>query len=197
MAVHCGIARARIPLSSVSTTPVPLTLYRLKPLAIRPGVPAGAFTFVFLVCLVLLGFAEYLQFGRNLDPCPWCIAQRLVYIAIALVCLVAALHRPGPGGTIFYAVLGALLAAAGTTAAGWHIYIQNDPKRAASCIGGWMEQALDALKVGKAIPPLLQYDGACTPQPWNFFGLSIPELSAIWFVILLAGFIYMAVRARR
>jgi len=161
------------------------------------GVPIGAFTLIFLLCLGLLGFGEYLQHWRNLDPCPWCIAQRLHYVAIALVALVAALHRPGPGGTIAYAVFGALFALSGMAAAGYHIYVQSDPKRAAACIGGWLENLLDASKVGKALPLMLQYDGACTPKDWNFFGFSIPELSLAWFVILFAVFCFMMVKARR
>lgn len=163
----------------------------------RSGVPAGAFTLVLIVCLGLLGFAEYLQHGLGLDPCPWCIAQRLVYIAIALDALVAALHRPGPAGTMVYAGIGALLGLAGAVAAGYHIYLQNDPKRAASCIGSWLERALDASKIGKAIPPLLQYDGTCTPKPWSFLSLSIPEWSLVWFVILFIAFCVMLYRARR
>lgn len=168
-------------------------------MAIRSGagVPAGAFTFIFMVCLALLGFGEYLQHWKNLDPCPWCIAQRLVFIAVALVALTAALHRPGPVGTTVYSLIGALFSATGISAAGYHIYIQSDPKRAAACVGGWLEQWLDASKLGKAIPPMLQYDGNCAPKPWDFFGFSIPELSLAWFVILFAGFCFMMYRAGR
>jgi disulfide bond formation protein DsbB len=34
----------------------------------------------FLVCACLLGFAYYLQFHEDLDPCPLCIFQRVVFI---------------------------------------------------------------------------------------------------------------------
>jgi disulfide bond formation protein DsbB len=165
--------------------------------ATRSGVPAGVFTLVLLVCLGLLGFAEYLQHGLNLDPCPWCIAQRLVYLAIALDMLIAGLHRPGPAGARIYTAIGALLALAGAAAAGYHLYIQSDPRRAASCVGSWLERTLDASKVGKAIPPLLQYDGTCELKPWSFLGLNIPEWSLVWFIILLVGFAVLFNRARR
>ena len=161
------------------------------------GVPAGVFTLIFLVCVGLLGFALYLQHVENLDPCPWCIAQRLHYIVIGLVCLAAALHRPGKTGTTIYAGLGALLAASGAAAAIYHINLQNDPKRALECMGSWLERALDASKLGHMIPPLLQYEGSCVLKPWSFLGLSIPGWSLVWFAVLLVAFVGIVVKARR
>ena len=95
------------------------------------------------MCLGLLGYALYLQHLEKLDPCPWCIAQRLLYIAVALVALVAALHRPGRVGTMLYAVFGGLFAATGIAAAIYQIQLQNDPQRALECMGSWLERWLD------------------------------------------------------
>lgn len=145
---------------------------------------ARIFTLVFLVCLGLLGFALYLQHSSNLDPCPWCIVQRVGFIVVALIALTAALHRPGRGGTIFYSVLGSAAAAAGGAAGVYHVWLQTDPKRAAACVGSPVERILDATGIGHWAPPLLQYDGPCTLKPWQLLGLSIPEWSALWFVIL-------------
>lgn len=161
------------------------------------AVPASVFTLIFLVCLGLLGFALYLQHVENLDPCPWCIVQRLLFIAVGLVCLAAALHRPGRTGTLLYGVLGGLIAAGGAAAAAYHIYIQNDKARALECMGSPLERWLDASRIGKMIPPLLQYDGSCIAKPWAFLGLSIPAWSLVWFVILLAAFVAVVVKARR
>lgn len=189
--IHCRRLPARIP-------------YRVPHQPILPvatkspsRVPPGAFTLIFLVCLGLLGFALYLQHLENLDPCPWCIVQRLGFILIALVCLTGALHRPGPAGTTFYSILGALVAGTGAAAAAYHIQLQNDPQRALQCMGGWLENWLDAARLGKMVPPLLQYEGSCVLKPWSFLGLSIPGWSLTWFLILLAAFIAMAVMARR
>ena len=40
----------------------------------------------------------------------------------------------------------------------------------------WLERWLDASKLGKIVPPLLQYDGSCLPKPWSFLTLSIPRV---------------------
>ena len=161
------------------------------------GVLHKVFTAAFLVCLGLLGYGLYLQHVLNLDPCPWCIVQRLHFIVIALIALVAALHRPGGTGIAVYSVFGGLVAIGGMAAAGYHIHVQNDPGRALECMGGWLEQWLDASKLGKIVPPLLQYDGSCLPKPWSFLGLSIPEWSFAWFAMLFIAFAVMLYRSRR
>jgi disulfide bond formation protein DsbB len=155
------------------------------------------FTWIFLICIGLLGFALYLQHWKNLDPCPWCVVQRLDYMLIGLVALTGALHRPGRFGTTTYASLGFIASAAGGAAAIYQIYLQADPTRAAKCVGSPVERILDQLDIGRIIPPLLQYDGPCTLKPWSLIGLSIPEWSLVWFIILAAAFAALPFVANR
>jgi len=142
------------------------------------------FTLVFLACVGILGFALYLQHVEQLDPCPWCIVQRLLFIAVGLISLVAALHRAGPLIATFYAMLGAATALGGAAAAGYHVYLLADEERLKACAGSAVERFLDRTDVGSWIPPLLQYDGPCTIADWSFLWLSIPEWSLIWFIVL-------------
>ncbi len=142
------------------------------------------FTLTFLACVAILGFALYLQHVEDLDPCPWCVVQRLIFVAVGLISLVAALHRPGPVMAVFYAILGSATALGGAVAAGYHVYLQADDARASACVGSTVERFLDQTDVGSWIPPLLQYDGPCTLKPWSFLWLSIPEWSLICFVVL-------------
>jgi protein dithiol:quinone oxidoreductase len=142
------------------------------------------FTLVFVACVAILGFALYLQHVEYLDPCPWCIVQRLLFIVVGLICLAAALHRPGGLGATFYAILAAGTALAGAAAAGYQIYLQSDEARANACVGSAVERFLDQTNIGSWAPPLLQYDGPCTLKPWAFLWLSIPEWSLICFIVL-------------
>jgi len=155
------------------------------------------YTLIFLVCVALLGFALYLQHGQGLDPCPWCVVQRLGFILVGLIALVGALHRPGPIGTVVYSTFGLAAAAAGAAAAVYHVYLQSDPEWAAKCVGSSVERILDQLDIGSMIPPLLQYGGPCTLKPWSFLGLSIPEWSLVWFVLLAAAFVAIPFVAKR
>jgi disulfide bond formation protein DsbB len=155
------------------------------------------FTLVFLACFGLIAFALYLQHVDGLDPCPWCVVQRLAFISVGLIALAAALHRPGPGGTVVYSVFAGATALAGLAAAVYHVWLQADPVRAAKCVGSPVERILDQLALGRIIPPLLQYDGPCTLKPWSFLWLSIPEWALAWFVILFAFIAAIPFLARR
>jgi disulfide bond formation protein DsbB len=155
------------------------------------------FALIFLVCVGLLAFALYLQHWEGLDPCPWCVVQRLGFMLVGVIALVGAIHGPAATGTAIYSTLGLAAAAAGAAAGSYHVYLQADPVRAAKCVGSPVELILDQLQLGKLAPSLLQYDGPCTLKPWSFLGLSIPEWSAAWFVILAIVFLAMALTARR
>ncbi|NJN40542.1 MAG: disulfide bond formation protein B [Gammaproteobacteria bacterium] len=155
------------------------------------------FTLVFLACVAILGFALYLQHVEQLYPCPWCIVQRLLFMAVGLIALVAALHRPGAMMVTFYAILGAATALAGAVAAGYHVYLQSDDARANACVGSTVERFLDRSDVGSWIPALLQYDGPCTLKPWAFLWLSIPEWALISFIVLCVVLAFTPSLARR
>jgi protein dithiol:quinone oxidoreductase len=162
--------------------------------ASRSAASRRVFALIFLICAGLLAFALYLQHWQGLDPCPWCVVQRLGFMLVGLIALVAAIHGRT---TKIYSTLGILAAVAGAAAGTYHVWLQSDPLRAARCIGSPVETILDRLQLGKLAPSLLQYDGPCTLKPWSFLGLSIPEWSLTWFVILALVFLALALTSRR
>lgn len=47
-----------------------------------------------ILCLLAVGFALFSQYVLNMQPCAWCVLQRLIFLTIAIVCLLANLfHR--------------------------------------------------------------------------------------------------------
>lgn len=143
------------------------------------------FRILFLFCVFVLGFALWLQHAKGLDPCPWCVVQRIVFVTIGIVALIAILHRPLTVGITAYSTLIGLLSIAGGGAAAYHIYLQSDPERAMKCAGSMVERLLDRSQLGHVVPPLFQYDGPCTLKPWAMLGLSIPEWSFVSFLAIL------------
>ena len=158
---------------------------------------ARFFTGIFLVCVSLVAIALYLQHMKNLDPCPWCVAQRVAFLAIGLVALAAALIRPSAGAITMFAALATLLAVAGMAAAGYHLYIQADPARAQACVGSVVEKLIDWSRIGRWVPPVFMYDGPCTLKPWSLLGLSIPAWSLVSFAVLGVAAVMTPIYARR
>ncbi|MGH8276767.1 MAG: disulfide bond formation protein B, partial [Steroidobacteraceae bacterium] len=63
----------------------------------------------FGVCVALLAYALYAQYGLGLDPCPLCIFQRIGIALLGLAFLAASLHNPANHGRYVYALLIGLL----------------------------------------------------------------------------------------
>lgn len=189
-ATTCSAARYHSRRESPTADPMPDP----HAIAARSG---RTFTAIFVACLALLGFALYLQHVKGLDPCPWCVVQRLGFMLIALIALIGALHRPGIAGVVAYSLLGLAASLAGIAAGAYHVWLQSDPVRAAKCVGSPVERILDALQLGRIAPPLLQYDGPCTLKPWSLLGLSIPEWSLAWFVLFALVFLAIPLLVRR
>ncbi len=127
----------------------------------------------------LLGFALYLQFGKDMLPCPLCVIQRYAFAAVALICLIAALlparaTRIGAGA-------GLVAALAGVGVASWHLWIKANPS--VSCGIDPLETSLNKVFTAELLPFLFKADGLCSTEYAPILGLSTPQWSLIWFAI--------------
>ncbi|MEO8935648.1 MAG: disulfide bond formation protein B [Burkholderiaceae bacterium] len=150
----------------------------------------------FLVCTGLIGIALYLQYVRGLEPCPLCMIQRVVFIAVGLVFLIAALAGPKGAFVRIYGVLAAALAATGIGFAVRHVWLQWYPPAMESCTADLFTQ-LQRLPFASVIEKALYATGDCARVDWTLLGLSIAEWSLIWFVALtVLSVIYLTRRPR-
>lgn len=149
--------------------------------------PRLGYAFGFLACAGLLGFAYYLQYYEYQDPCPLCILQRVVFITLAAIFLVAAVQGPGRTGAIVYSGLLVLVASIGTAIAARHVWLQNLPRDRIPECGPGLEYMLRKLPLTQALEKILSGSGECAEVGWTFLGLSIAGWSLVWFV-LLAGY---------
>ena len=150
----------------------------------------------FLVCAGLIGIALYLQHFRGLDPCPLCMIQRVFFIAIGAVFLVAALVGPKRWGVPVFGTVAGLLAVTGAGFAARHVWLQWYPPEMESCTADLFTQ-LQRLPFGSVIQRALYATGDCARVDWTLFGLSIAEWSLLWFVALTVLAVVYVVRRRR
>lgn len=148
----------------------------------------------FLICTGLIAFALYLQYVRNQDPCPLCMIQRIVFIAIGFVFLVAAIA--GPRGVV-RRVLGLLTTALSLVGIGFaarHVWLQHNPPDFDSCTADLFTQ-LERIPFAAVIQRAIAATGDCAKVDWTLFGLSIAEWSLVWFAILtVLSLVYVARR---
>ena len=144
-----------------------------------------------LVSFALVGVAVYLQHVHDMLPCPLCVIQRYAFIGIGIAALVGALSgkiRAGAGVALL-AALGGL----GTV--GKHLYVLANP--GFSCGIDPMETTLNTIPTATMMPWLFKAEGLCESATDGLFGLSIPQWSAVWFVLLTVALVWVLVAAGR
>jgi disulfide bond formation protein DsbB len=156
-----------------------------------------AFGFAALVVAALLGYAYYAQFELGLEPCPLCIFQRIAMIALFIVLLAAALHAPRGRGRRVYGALAALAALSGVAIAGRHVWLQHLPPDQVPACGPGLDYLLDTFPLGETLRKVFTGSGECAEVHWRFAGLSMPEWTLVFFVLLLAGALYYGFRRYR
>jgi disulfide bond formation protein DsbB len=169
----------------------------MRTIAGLPLMPRLGFALGFVVCAGLLGFALYLQYYDYQDPCPLCIVQRIAFMALAAIFLVAALHGPGRTGTIVYGGVLFLVAGIGAAIATRHVWLQNLPKDRIPECGPGLEYMLRKFPLTQALEKILTGSGECAEVGWKFLGLSIAGWSLAWFVLLGAFAVYLTLLGMR
>lgn len=142
------------------------------------------FFLVAVSCAALLGYGLYVQHVDFLDPCPLCVFQRMVFMVIGAVALVAALHNPGAAGRWVYAGLVALAGISGMAIAGRHVWLQNLPLDEVPDCGMGLNYMLDTLPFTEVLKEVFSGSGECAEIGWTFLGLTMPGWTFVWY----AGF---------
>ncbi len=150
-----------------------------------------------LVISALFGGALYIQYVLHFDPCPLCMIQRFIFIAMGVLFAIATLHDPKRAGAKIYAVLIGLVALSGVAVASRHIWIQHLPEDEVPACGPGLDYMLDNFPMAEVLKELMHGSGECAQKGWNFLTLNLPEWSLIWYVLLGAWAVMIAVKASR
>ena len=159
--------------------------------------PRLLFALTAAVCMSLLGYGYYLQFVEGLEPCPLCIFQRLCYMAIVAVTLVAAMHGPRRSAVYIYGLLTTAVALLGAAIAGRQVWLQHlPPERVPEC-GPGLEFMLEMYPLVDAVELMLRGAGECAQVDWTFLGFSIAEWSLVCFSLIFVAYItFIVIRLR-
>ncbi|OYT99491.1 MAG: disulfide bond formation protein B [Burkholderiales bacterium PBB1] len=144
------------------------------------------------LCIAAVGIALVSQHVFDMQPCPWCILQRLIYLAIAALCLIGAavsagLVRQGIGA------LTLLLAISGGASA---LYQELVASKSASCNLTFADKIISALGLDGAFPPLLQVTANCSDAAVSVLGVSYAYWSLALFVAMASASMRVVLRAR-
>ena len=152
----------------------------------------SAFAVLATASLGLLASGLILGEMAKLQPCHLCNLQRLIYLVLAFFALCGVLL---PAARKLWSVLVALTAAYGLVTAIEQSWMQYAPQQATECGFGpptLAEQVINWL--GTQWPAMFMVTGFCTNKEWVFLGLSLANWSAVCFLMLLTGALWLLLR---
>jgi protein dithiol:quinone oxidoreductase len=150
----------------------------------RTGLATKLLVLVVAVVVLSMAGALYFQYVLQLEPCPLCVLQRVAIITTALFAGVGLLAS-GALGQFISSAMASVFALIGAGIAGWHSWIVRFPPESMTC-GRPFQWFHEEFPLGTWLPKLFAGQGDCLKIEWSLFGLSIPDLSLIAFVLLVS-----------
>ena len=153
------------------------------------------FLIVAFSCAAMLGYGLYVQHVLFIDPCPLCVLQRLAFIWIGLVALLAGIHNPGSTGRWVYTGLLTLGGVVGIGIAGRHVWLQSLPPELVPDCGMGLNYMLETMPFAEVLSEIFHGSGECAEIDWTFLGLSMPNWALFWYIGLTLATILVVTRA--
>ena len=151
------------------------------------------FAGVGLASAAALSLALLAQYGFAMQPCPWCILQRLLFVSIGALGLLGALLGARPArfvcaGLVFgFALLGA-------AAALWQNAVAA---KSSSCNLTLADKVLNALGVEALMPALFKVTANCADAAVRVLGVAFEHWSLALYLVLACAAASILLKLRR
>jgi len=139
------------------------------------------FLMIFLGSALLLFTAIFIEPFTSMNPCPMCMMQRVFFVGLGMLALIAALHNPGYFGQKVYALLIAVFAVSGGSIAVRQLWLQSLPEAQVPACGPGMDYMLEVFPLLEVIEMAIRGTGDCAKVQWTYWGVSIPGWSLLAF----------------
>jgi disulfide bond formation protein DsbB len=135
---------------------------------------------VIVLCLGGVAAALVSQYVFEMQPCPWCILQRVIFLAMALLAALALL-LPARALRQALAGLGLALAVSGIAAA---VYQNRVAAQEFSCNLTLADRIISALGLESAVPFLFRISASCMDAAVDLLGLPYEAWSGLLFLVV-------------
>lgn len=148
----------------------------------KPAQRRAVLALTALVSLAAVGAAWWTQHQWDMQPCPWCVLQRLIFVAIAAAALLGLLW-PAAGG-----VLAAGLALAGLAAALWQHFVAAS---AESCDLTLADRIMAATGLDGRWPEWFMATATCAEAKVDLYGLPYEAWSGALFAGIALAMLWL------
>ena len=137
-----------------------------------------------LTGVVSVGVALYTQHALNMQPCPWCVLQRLIMLVMAATALLGLLAHGLRLITLRGALAGltALVATSGAAAALWQHFVAA---QSSSCAMTWADRIMGATGLDSRWPEVFAAYASCADAKVKLLGLPYEFYSLALFIVVM------------
>jgi len=135
---------------------------------------------------IMIGVALLIQLIYKLEPCPLCITQRIIFIAIGFIFIFFLLLKHSFLTRITHLLLLATASIAGIIFSGRHIMIQEKWINVPAECGIDLDYMFENFPLTQAMNLLFKGTGDCSSIDWSFVGITLPQLALIGYLFFLA-----------
>lgn len=143
----------------------------------------GVLFLMALASVAAVAGAYLSQHRWGMEPCPWCVLQRILFLVIAAVSLIGAL-LPARWAQIGTSAL-AILTAAGGVAAAWYQHFVA--AKSASCNLTFADKVIGTFGLDARWPDLFEVRANCADAAVNLLGVPYEFWSLALFAMLAAA----------
>ena len=145
----------------------------------RGGATTAWFAVVAALALGAVAAALVSQHAYAMEPCPWCVLQRLIFVAIGAFALLGVAWR-GAAGSRVAATFALLLAVAGIASALWQRFVAE---KSASCNLTLADKVMNATTLDRLLPDVFEPRASCADAAVNLLGVPYAMWSALAFAV--------------
>lgn len=155
--------------------------------------PRLALSLMGLACGVSVALALLAQHKFGMEPCPWCILQRLIFIALAALCLLGA-ALPAAALRRGVSALAVPLTLAGIAAALWQHFVAA---KSSSCALTFADKVISFFGADTRWPDVFEVRASCADAAASILGVPFEFWSLALFALVGIALIYSAITPAR
>ena len=142
-----------------------------------------------LVGLLVIIFSFYIEFLNQLKPCPLCVMQRACALLFGFTCIIGLMVGHVKRAQIL-SIIQCILTTLGLYFAARQLWLQSLPADAmGQCMPG-LQIMLQYFSWDMILKSFFWGTTDCSHVDWQWYGLSIPMWSAIYFALMLMISLY-------
>ena len=143
------------------------------------------------LAFILVVVAVAIQTQFNLEPCPLCVSQRIVFIVIGFLFFLFSFLKPNQLIKFIHVLTLLTANIVGIVFAIRHIMIQSKWITVPAECGIDLDYMFENFPLTEAFSLLFKGTGDCSEIDWYFLGLTLPQLALIAYILFVIFTLYI------